>query len=255
MLGNQLSAFELDAIEKDLRDSFGPVGTDAVDHLIHWIDLILEKWKLEYGSRQPTSAGLLGRPIELGSALPRQCSDVSHVSNSGFAYWLSAAGYEPMCSAFDKVPHVILLAALALTETRLGIYNSRAIRHAYMNFRDFREQMAIAEVSLLEPLAISGAKFSAEQRKRAGKARSPISEDGCTIASVVGDIARRPENKELSAKELWPELFSALDRMGADPTEISGKNSDPAYHYVTYRGKMRSVSFGHFKNLLKKKSE
>jgi hypothetical protein len=60
-----------------------------------------------------------------------------------------------------------------------------------------------------------------------------------------------PEFANLTAKELWPHFFSALDEIRAAPEDISSTR-DPhnwAYMYETYNGS-KVIKFHRFKNIV-----
>ncbi len=96
-----------------------------------------------------------------------------------------------------------------------------------------------------QPHITLGLRTKENQRKRARNPRGKVDDSGATMRSIVVALRRRPEYRELSAKELWPHFCSELAELGLDPKTIEHA-SDPRKDFCEYQaatGRKR-ISFG-----------
>lgn len=97
---------------------------------------------------------------------------------------------------------------------------------------------------VLERPAISGGhKFSAIQSERAKKGRSDAMLKERIDSFAGGDN---------TAKELWPELYAALDMAGCDPEETATASDMRKWRidYISADGRPRHITFGNFETKL-----
>lgn len=103
---------------------------------------------------------------------------------------------------------------------------------------------------------------SAERQRQSDRARNPRNKIGdseyeTTMAALISDLANDREYTGLSAKQLWPVFISALDAHHLDPVEDDSKSGKPRCTYDC-RGKRKSITLGHFSNVVatsRKKSD
>ena len=106
----------------------------------------------------------------------------------------------------------------------------------------------------IHPIIYAAEKHSGAQSDRAKKKRNSIAADGTTINDLIRRLVCNPELSGLSAKDLWPHLYAALDEIGAAPEEISSPRDakTSAWQYVTYNGRSRRMTFDTFQNIVSK---
>ncbi len=100
--------------------------------------------------------------------------------------------------------------------------------------------------TLMQEAKIS-ANFSNQQKEKAKKKRGIISDRGETIGDIFDKLATNSEYTSLSARELWPHLFSELENRDLDPQE-----RDKSYLYTTPNGAEKHISFRRFENMVSK---
>jgi hypothetical protein len=104
-------------------------------------------------------------------------------------------------------------------------------------------------IDISAPMARS---YSGEQIANDSKPRRKVTEDGKTISEIIDHLSL--EKNELGeyvpAAELWGQLHSELDKVGANPKEIrnSGKPRKTSFNYMTDTGKFRSIQRDTFEN-------
>lgn len=103
------------------------------------------------------------------------------------------------------------------------------------------------------PLAHQGAKHGLQQRQRAAKPRGRLVEDGPTMYELVRSLATAHHNIELSAKELWPLLWSALEELGLEPAEHAEGEDPKKWRYdYQFNGGIKPLTFGTFEGHVSK---
>jgi hypothetical protein len=99
----------------------------------------------------------------------------------------------------------------------------------------------------LSPFVKIALRFTAAQSERAKKPRGLLTEDGKTVTALIDDFCARPENRELSAKQLWPRFFAELESFGLDP---NAGNDRYTYDGGGRGNERRHISFVYFRNLV-----
>lgn len=94
-------------------------------------------------------------------------------------------------------------------------------------------------------------KISEAQSKRGALPRRVLRDGDETIKGVIRRLADR--NSDSPAKDIWPSLFSELERLLSDPEkeEESTDLRKQAYTYETAKGRAK-ITFGRFADLLAK---
>lgn len=69
------------------------------------------------------------------------------------------------------------------------------------------------------------------------------------IGKIIKTLAISPEHAEDSAKELWPHLFSALDREHKNPEEVNhATDLKKCCIWYDYNDRRKTITFGQFSN-------
>lgn len=110
----------------------------------------------------------------------------------------------------------------------------------------------IIAVSEIQPIIYAAEMHSRAQTDRAEKKRNKINEDGTSLKDVIQRLVLKPELAELTAKGLWPHLYSALDEIWAEPKDsLSQRNlNKSAYEYLTADGRRKHITFDRFQNIV-----
>jgi hypothetical protein len=106
--------------------------------------------------------------------------------------------------------------------------------------------------TLAAPVHALGLGFRASQVRKARRPRGKLA-DGRTLDQVIAELTLRPEHRDATALELWPQLFGELDRLTLNPEE-TGDSRDPqrnAYAY-DYHDARKTITFGQFANVVSK---
>lgn len=85
------------------------------------------------------------------------------------------------------------------------------------------------------------------QRSRAKRPRGKVTDDGKTLDQVIESLLTRAEHGDSSASELWPALFSELDRLQLAPKDANHP-TDPrkSAYSCGFDGQTRRISYGRF---------
>jgi hypothetical protein len=84
----------------------------------------------------------------------------------------------------------------------------------------------------------------AVQSANAKKPRGFLPDLGMSMKDFIPQFCRRPEFRELTAKETWPHLFSELNIRGLDPEE----QEDGWSYTYSFKDRTKSISFRTFSN-------
>jgi hypothetical protein len=104
--------------------------------------------------------------------------------------------------------------------------------------------------SLAAPIYETGLRHKTAQQRRARKPRGRFGDDSVTMLQVVHALARQPEHREQTARELWPHLFAKLEKLGVDPVEEVDRDPRKAHYTYDFNHMRKKVTFGHFSNLV-----
>jgi hypothetical protein len=96
-----------------------------------------------------------------------------------------------------------------------------------------------------------GANNRVGQSKKAKLLRGKVGDDGETITEIIGELASARDYRSETAKELWPQLWSALDSRGLDPEETDDKG-DWKRSVIKYNFKdgRKTITGGQFANVV-----
>jgi hypothetical protein len=112
--------------------------------------------------------------------------------------------------------------------------------------RDKEDAWRYVNDSMIAHAATAGLKHREAQRRRAQRPRVKVTDDGQTIGQMVEQLIRNPEHKDETARELWPQFYAALDKLGLDPQEVPYSDT---YKY-TFGKKQRKMSYRQFANIV-----
>jgi hypothetical protein len=89
------------------------------------------------------------------------------------------------------------------------------------------------------------------QSEKAKKSRGKVGDDGTTINEIIGGLALMRAHRELTAKELWPHFFDALNQRGLDPSDEDNREDwkKSAYEYAFKDGR-KQITGGQFANVV-----
>jgi hypothetical protein len=90
------------------------------------------------------------------------------------------------------------------------------------------------------------------QRQRAKKPRGKVTHEGITLDQVIEMLVCKPEYRNFSAPELWPHLFSELEDLELDPTDINSTDPKKSAYSYDFKSKRKAITYGRFANLISK---
>jgi hypothetical protein len=107
----------------------------------------------------------------------------------------------------------------------------------------------------LNSLCLLGVSHSVAQSKRSSQPRGRLDSGGSTLVELVTQLAARRDElgNFITAKELWPQLYSCLDRLELEPKEYwnPSNNSKSRISYY-FAGGEKKITFGRFQNVISK---
>jgi hypothetical protein len=118
--------------------------------------------------------------------------------------------------------------------------------------RDKDDAWRLVNETLAAPVYRAGCSHKAAQQKRARKPRGKVGDDGSTMEQIVQELARAPERRDDTARELWPHFFSKLGELQLDPSDKGGPEPRKRYYTYDFKDKRKRVTFGRFANLVTK---
>jgi len=106
------------------------------------------------------------------------------------------------------------------------------------------------------PYIVAGWRHQKTQRAKARLPRGRLTEQGETMRDVVASLANTPENRDLTAKELWPKLFALLDETDLSPVDAPAGDDHIRYEVWGLKPgsapRSKTITFGTFSNLVSK---
>lgn len=116
----------------------------------------------------------------------------------------------------------------------------------------FRADFFHHMIDTMNPLAEMGFNSSASQRKKAKNKRGKIGDGGETLNEIIVNLADQHNNE--MPREIWPHLFSKLQELGVNPSEVpyATDSKKRKYRYDTNSPDKlaKTISFGRFETVI-----
>ena len=110
----------------------------------------------------------------------------------------------------------------------------------------------LKEAKTLIPDATTGKNFRSNQEKKANLPRLKMLSDEESVDGIIEKLSRKKVSlgDYSTAAELWPELSSELDKVGADPEEVldSRDRRKTKYVYSIANDEKRTITLHTFEN-------
>jgi hypothetical protein len=110
--------------------------------------------------------------------------------------------------------------------------------------RDKDDAWRLVSDTIAAPIHALGLKHKETQRSRAQRPRGKIGDIGLTMKEIILRLAVRPENQDLTARELWPCFFAELDSWGLCPSDRKS-----VYEY-DFEDRRKTITYPHFANVI-----
>lgn len=209
--------------------------TEATIHLLRWSQEFTEKvWAALCVVLKPYQTNSDGKPRDYISAaflLRRQ--DAS-----------ALAAFATKCNITEKQVWALLIDQADPEITPLDrLSDARDQIHKLTAQEDYAQQQRLhANFNL-------GTATRQLQSHKAKKDRGNFGDnEKIFMKTIVSDLVKSPANRRLTAKELWPHLFSKLEEHQLDPEE----NATPGQLQYSYNGPSgrKTLTFGSFANIV-----
>jgi hypothetical protein len=101
-------------------------------------------------------------------------------------------------------------------------------------------------------------RFAKAQAKRASEERVKIGDNRTSLVSVIRELIRSPELRDMSPKDLWPHFHAKLEKLECSPVETTRKSGNRRFDCIKFeyykQGKVeptvRPITLGNFRRIV-----